>query len=404
MERLIFHVDVNSAFLSWESMRRVQNGESDLREVPAIVGGDPSSRTSVVLAKSVPAKKYGILTGEPVSMAVRKCPQLIVVPSDFKLYVKCSHAFKAICRDYAPAVEEYSIDECFLDMTGTSRIYPDPVKTAYEIKDKIKNTLGFTVNVGVGSNKMLAKMAGDFEKPDKVHTLFQSEIRQKMWPLPVGDLLLCGKSSAQKLNQSTIRTIGDLAQADLRFIQSLLGMKLGLQLYEYANGIDESPVCPEAEAPKGYSNETTFETDVISYEQADKALMFLADRVAARVRRDGVKGSCISVTIRGNDMKKHSHQKNLLLATDITNEIYHTAKQLFRELWDQKTPLRLIGLALTNLDQGNYTQLSLFMDEKREKEQRADKAVDQIRMKFGKNMIKRGSMLDSDMEAGSKEK
>lgn len=185
MERLIFHVDVNSAFLSWEAASRVKAGEPDLREIPSAVGGDPRTRTGIIVAKSIPAKKYGVQTGEPVAMALRKCPNLVVVPSDFRLYTKNSQAFKAICKSYAPAMESFSIDEVFLDMTGTSLIYPDPIATACEIKDKIYQELGFTVNVGISTNKLLAKMASDFEKPNKVHTLFPEEIPAKMWPLPI---------------------------------------------------------------------------------------------------------------------------------------------------------------------------------------------------------------------------
>ena len=202
MERLIFHIDVNSAFLSWESARRVKQGLQDLRDIPACIGGDPKKRTGIVVAKSIPARKYGIQTGEPMAMAIRKCPELVIVKSDFELYIKCSRAFKEICASYAPVMESFSIDEVFLDMTGTSLIYPDPIQTAHEIKDKIKNELGFTVNVGISTNKLLAKMASDFEKPDKVHTLFPNEIPVKMWPLPVRDLLFLGKASEKKLTES----------------------------------------------------------------------------------------------------------------------------------------------------------------------------------------------------------
>ena len=217
MERLIFHVDVNSAFLSWEAASRVKAGEPDLREIPSAVGGDPRTRTGIIVAKSIPAKKYGVQTGEPVAMALRKCPNLVVVPSDFRLYTKNSQAFKAICKSYAPAMESFSIDEVFLDMTGTSLIYPDPIATACEIKDKIYQELGFTVNVGISTNKLLAKMASDFEKPNKVHTLFPEEIPAKMWPLPIRDLLFLGKASEKKLVDFGICTIGELGKGSLLF-------------------------------------------------------------------------------------------------------------------------------------------------------------------------------------------
>ena len=237
MERLIFHIDVNSAFLSWEAARRVAKGQSDLREIPSAIGGDPEKRTGVVLAKSIPAKKFGIKTGEPLSTALRKCPDLVLARPDFKLYEKNSHAFMDICRNYAPVVEKASIDECFCDMSGTGYLYPDPIATAHEIKDVIRDTLGFTVNVGISRNKLLAKMASDFEKPDKVHTLFPEEIKQKMWPLPVGNLFTVGGNTAVKLCRAHIETIGDLAKMPLESLQAIVGMKFGQQLHNYARGI-----------------------------------------------------------------------------------------------------------------------------------------------------------------------
>ena len=414
--RTIFHIDVNSAYLSWEAVRRRRDaeihpqeaaGEPDLREIPSIIGGDPSRRTSIVLAKSVPAKKYGIVTGEPVSAALRKCPGLVIAPSDFALYSEMSHAFKAILREYSPVVESFSIDECFLDMTGMGRMYPDPVAAAYEIKDRIRTELGFTVNVGISSNKLLAKMASDFEKPDKVHTLFPEEIEEKMWPLPVGELFLCGKASADKLTRLHIDTIGGLAKSDLASVKAILGNKMGEQLWRFANGIDDSPVTAEAEAPKGYSNEITFDDNITTWEQGEKVLLHLADNVSARIRRDGVKASCISITIRGNDMKKHSHQRMLDAPTDSTSKTYETARDLFRQLWDGRTNLRLIGLAMTQLDREGQRQMSLFdmlqegtkgEQTSDERDHKADAAVDALREKFGADIIKRGGMLNSDIK------
>ena len=404
MERLIFHVDVNSAFLSWEATRRVMNGEPDIREIPSCISGDPDKRTSVVLAKSIPAKKYGIVTGEPLSAALRKCPNLYVAKPDFRLYSRSSKAFKDICRHYAPVVEEFSIDECFLDMTGTRLIYPDPIKTAYEIKDTIRDTLGFTVNVGIGPNKLLAKMASDFEKPDKVHTLFREEIPSKMWCLPVSDLLMAGRSAVDKLNRANIRTIGDLAGTDLKKVQRLLGVKLGLMLHNYANGINNSPVSDEREAAKGYSVSKTFNENVTSIEEANKILLTLADSVTSRMRRDNAKTSCVSVKIRSSSFKNRSHQLNLYEATDTTSEIYEVSKRLFREVWDGYTPLRLIGISLTKIDYGEAVQLSLFEDEKKERDRRIDKTVDSIRSRFGMDTVKRGALLNTDMDVGKKYK
>ena len=382
----------------------MKEGLPDLREIPSVVGGDPKQRTGIVVAKSIPAKKYGIQTGEPMAMALRKCPNLVVVPSDFRLYTENSLAFKAICRDYAPVVESFSIDEVFLDMTGTSLIYPDPIATAHEIKDKILAELGFTVNVGISTNKLLAKMASDFEKPDKVHTLFPEEIPLKMWPLPIRDLLFLGKASEKRLQDFGIHTIGELAREKESAIQSLLGEKTGHQLYQYARGIDNSPVLAQAEESKGFSVEKTFNDDIVSVEQVLPILLEQCDIVATRMRRKGKKCSCISVTFRTLDFKNRSHQTSLSSATDVTDEIYENARRLFLEFWKGQ-PLRLIGVALTGLTDESFEQMSLFEDtKKKEQRQKLDAALDAIRMKFGNDKITRASIMNSNTGMGRKAK
>lgn len=402
MKRLIFHVDVNSAFLSWEAVRRVRQGLPDLREIPACIGGDPKKRTGIVVAKSIPAKKYGIQTGEPMAMALRKCPNLMVIPGDFALFDRCSKAFKKICASYAPVMESFSIDEVFLDMTGTSLIYPDPVATAHEIKDKIYGDLGFTVNVGISTNKLLAKMASDFEKPNKVHTLFPDEIPVKMWPLPVRELLFLGKVSEKKLIEAGIRTIGDLAHEREERVQSLLGEKAGHQLYRYARGLDDSPVRAQPEEVKGFSVETTFNDDIISMEQILPVLLEQCDVLATRMRRKKKKCTCISVTFRTLDFKNRSHQMKLENPTDLTDEIYKNAKKLFAEFWKGQ-PLRLIGVALTNLTEDGFEQLSLFEDTTdKERRQKLDAAMDEIRSKYGNSMITRASIMNSNSRIARK--
>lgn len=400
--RLIFHVDVNSAFLSWEAARRVREGGMDIRTIPSCISGDPEKRTSVVLAKSIPAKKFGIKTGEPVAMAVRKCPGIFIAKPDFALYTKCSEAFKAICRSYAPVVEEFSIDECFLDMTGTEYIYPDPLATAHEIKNRIRDELGFTVNIGIGPNKLLAKTASDFEKPDKVHTLMYGELESKFWPLPVSDLMMAGKTSVNRLANAGIKTIGQLANAELKRVQQLIGVKQGLMLHSYANGVDNSPVSDEREPAKGYSVSTTLNENVISFGSANRILLSISDRAASRMRRDEAKALCISVKIRTSDFKNRSHQCVLSEATDVTSEIYSEAKRLLAELWDGKTPLRLIGVALTRIVRKGGEQLSLRYDESSERGRKIDKAMDEIRRRFGVDSVTRGSVCGLGKEIGKK--
>ncbi len=404
MKRIIFHVDVNSAFLSWEAAYRVQMGKDDLRLIPSAIGGDREKRTGVILAKSIPAKKYGIKTGEPVAMALRKCPHLYLAKPNFKLYKKYSDAFVEICRRYAPVVEKYSIDECFLDMTGTEYIYPDLINTAYDIKNEIKNTLGFTVNIGVGSNKLLAKMASDFEKPDKVHTLFEDEIEEKMWCLPIRELFTVGRSTAEKLQKSYISTIGDLARSDLRRVQILVGNKLGETIHAYANGRDDSSVLSHPDEAKGYSVSTTLEEDITTLDYAKKVLLALTDSVSSRLRADGAQAYCVAVTIRGNDFKDKSHQRKLSEPTDVTLEIFKIAVSLFSELWDKHTPLRLVGIALTNVTRESGGQTSFFENKEKEKHKKIDRAVDRIRGRFGSDTIVRGSSYEADLDVGRKYK
>ncbi|MBE6613183.1 MAG: DNA polymerase IV, partial [Ruminococcaceae bacterium] len=360
MSRLIFHVDVNSAFLSWEATRRVQNGEPDLRLIPSAIGGDQAQRRGVILAKSTPAKAFGIKTGEPVATALRKCPDLVLAKPDFSLYVASSRKFVAICEEFAPVVEKFSIDECFLDMTGTERVYPDPVEAAHRLKDTIRDRLGFTVNVGIGENKLCAKMAGDFKKPDLVHTLWPAEIPEKLWPLDVEELLSVGEATAAKLRRVGISTIGQLANCGEDTLCSLFGEKTGRHLHRSANGIDDSEVMAQREDAKGYSVSSTLERDVTDYAAADAILLAQSDVVASRMRADGAQAWCVAVSIRTSDFVNRSHQKKLAAATDITGEISREVRALLRELWNGKTPLRLLGVALTDIDRSGSEQLTLF--------------------------------------------
>lgn len=402
-DRLIFHLDINSAFLSWEATRRVANGEPDLRLIPSVIGGDPSKRTSIVTAKSIPAKQFGINTGEPVAMALRKCPGLVIVPGDFSLYIECSRNFKAICKEYTPAMESFSIDEVFMDMSGMEKLYPDPIELATTIKDRIKNELGFTANIGIANNKLCAKMASDFEKPDKVHTLFRDEIPDKMWPLDVGELFTCGKSSANKLRAAGIYTIGDLAKFDLDNLISLLGEKAAVHLHNYANGIDDSPVCEKTEEAKGYSAETSFEYDVTSIDEIERILLAQVDVVASRIRAAGIKCRRIGVKYRTLNFQNYSHQKKISESTDVTEEIFNIACELMRESWNGEA-LRLIGVALSDVDHDDFTQLSLFKDERKEKMKKLDSAMDSIRLKYGNDSVLRAGTMDINHRVNRKYK
>ncbi len=403
MKRIIFHVDVNSAFLSWEAVRRLSEGEEDIRLIPSAIGGDRDKRTGVILAKSIPAKSFGVRTGEPVAAALKKCPSLKVFKPDFALYVKNSHAFMSICEKYSPVVEKYSIDECFMDMTGMEKIFPDIEEAAYKLKDEIKQSLGFTVNVGIGENKLLAKTASDFTKPDKVHTLFLNELKSKLWPLSVGELFSVGWSTAERLTAANIKTVGDLAVADLNKVQRLIGDKPGKQIHDYANGIDFSPVLSEPEDAKCYSVSVTLEKDVIEKEEGEKIILALCDSVSQRMRADKAEAYCIGVTIRFNDFKNKSHQRKLSEPTDVTDEIFNVSKSLFSELWNGIKPIRLIGVSLSDIVRGGAVQRSFFSEgEMNEKAKSRDKVVDYIRDKFGIDAISRGTLIGNPTRVGKK--
>ncbi len=397
MERTIFHVDVNSAFLSWEACYRLNHlgGSLDLRLIPSAVCGDIHMRRGIVLAKSIPAKKFGIQTGMTVVEARQRCPELYMAPPNYTLYQKCSRALLDLLHEYTPVIEVFSIDEAFMDMTETLGLYGSAKETACRIKDRIREELGFTVNIGVGPNKLLAKVAGELRKPDLVHTLFQEEIPEKMWPLPVGELFFCGRASVRKLNMLGIHTIGELAAADPALLRQHLH-KHGETLWAYANGIDGSEVAAELPPQKGYGNSTTISFDVDDVLTARKVLLALTETVSSRLRSAGVKAEVISVGIKSYDLSYASHQMILHNPTNITVELYQYACQLFEELWDHKTPIRHLGIHTSRLHNAQLMrQLDLFDIRDYEKLERLDQAVDEIRRKFGIDAVKRAVFLDS---------
>lgn len=396
-KRIVFHIDVNSAFLSWEAVYRLKHlgGTLDLRTIPSAVGGDIAKRHGIILAKSIPAKKYKIQTGEPVTDALKKCLNLVLVPPNYELYEKSSRAMLEILRKYSDKVEQFSIDEAFVDMTGTESLFGSPVISASRIKDEIHETLGFTVNVGVSSNKLLAKMASDFKKPDLVHTLFPEEIQEKMWPLSVRDLFFVGAASEKKLHTLGIRTIGELAKADMRTLQSAL-KKHGETIWNFANGKDVSLVEAVPADSKGYGNSTTIAFDVTDAATAKMVLMSLSETVARRLRRDKVRIEVVAINIRFDDLSYASHQRVLTSATNITREIFEAAGRLFDELWDG-TPIRHLGIHTTRVTKEDAgRQLDLFDHTDYEKLQRLDLAVDSIRERFGADSIVRASFLKQE--------
>ena len=378
MQRIIFHIDVNSAFLSWTAVKMVQEGKPDIRLVPSVVSGDPNDRRSIITAASMPAKKLGIKTAEPVSMALRKCPSLVLVRGDWEWYKRCSEGFIAICRSYSPVLQQFSIDECFIDMT--LRCTPEnAIAVATRLKDQVKATLGFTVNVGIGSNKLLAKMASDFEKPDKVHTLWENEVKEKMWPLGVRDLLWVGKKTEERLTAYGIHTIGDLAKLGMGLLTRLVGQKFAVQLHENANGRDDSPVETEVAEAKSYSAERTFSRDYTDPKDIDRALFNVACIVAHRIRRDDFRASTVSVFIKHSDFSVQQKQTSLSQPTDVTAIILNEARRMLGEIWDGQTPIRQVGLGVSKLTHESAVQMSLFEDPKLEYYREWDRQFDEDR-------------------------
>ena len=444
-DRIIFHIDVNSAFLSWSAVKRLREDPSalDLRTVPSAVGGNVETRHGIITAKSIPAKKYGVTTGEPVISALKKCPNLILVPNDRKTYKAYSADFIRILRKYADEVEQVSIDEAFLDMSDPERFYegvrktyaltdksesrtpdgedngdrqtafplecsdsclpstneddmnrqpkfdlPYPLNAAELIKNEIRDTLGFTVNVGISTNKILAKMASDFEKPDKIHTLYPDEIATKLWPLPIGELFGCGRKTADKLRSVGVTTIGDAATMSLENLQSIIGSKAGEYLHNNANGISDSPVISEREKAKSYSNETTTAEDITAANYQANGLPIiqrLSESVASRLQRDNVRAYTVYVIVKTGEFRRHTRQTTLPDSTNDADVIRDTAAALMdtilfgREgLFAKDQTVRLIGVGCTNIDESEYVQMDLFSwaktvkaDEERKREEEA---------------------------------
>jgi DNA polymerase-4 len=396
MENVIFHIDVNSAFLSWEAVYRLHilGEKADLREIPSAVAGDIKKRHGIILAKSAPAKKFGVRTGDTISDAKRLCPDLVLVPPHYDLYDTSSKAFMEILKEYSPCVEQYSVDEAYCDMTGTIGLYGSAVVAANLMKDRICSELGFTVNVGISSNKLLAKMASDFKKPNLVHTLFPGEIEKKLWKLPVEELFYVGHATKKKLHALGIHTIGELARTDLNILRAHF-KKYGEVIYAFANGIDVSVVSDEVPPNKGYGNSTTIAFDVDQGNVAKMILLSLAETVCTRLRADSVMATVVAVSIVNSEFHHASHQLTLLSATNTTNEIHRAACRLFDELWDG-SPIRNLGIHTSKVVGGSsIRQINLFDMNRYERMSKLDTVVDQVRERYGDDSIMRAIFLNN---------
>lgn len=408
MKTIFFHIDVNSAFLSWSAIEKLEQGDTlDLRTIPAIIGGDSSKRHGIVLAKSIPAKSFGICTGEPVRDALKKCPSLKVVPPDHELYHQKSHLLMQYLKTICPDIEQVSVDECYMNYTPIYHLYGDPVSAANHIKNSVHELFGFTVNIGISDRKVLAKMASDFQKPDLVHTLFQKEIQKKMWPLPISELYMCGSSSVEVLRNLGILTIGELATSDPAIIRSHLKSH-GILLWQFANGEDTSQVITSQSDAKGIGNSTTLAQDALTLEDINTSLLQLAESVSTRLRNSGQRASMISVELKYNTFQSFSHQMTLSASTNTCNEIYLKSCELAAEIWNG-SPVRLLGIRTSKLCSTNApVQMSIFdltnacqLTDKPDtlshsvpkKQQKLENALDEIRKKYGENAIVRGTLL-----------
>ena len=393
--RIIFHIDVNSAYLSWTAVEQLKNGAKvDIRTIPAIIGGDQKSRHGIVLAKSIPAKKYGIRTGEPVANAFRKCPNLKIYPPDHQMYREYSRRLMDFLRTYTTHIEQVSVDECYMDFTEIADRFTSPVEGANEIKDEVYKRFGFTVNVGISSRKVLAKMASDFEKPNKVHTLFPEEVSVKMWPLPIGELFMAGRSSVETMKKLEIYTIGDLANTDPAILELHLKSH-GRKLWEFANGLDDSEVESVRAEAKGVGNSTTLPKDLTTEKEALPVLKDLAASVGQRLRKARQKAGMVSVEIKYHTFNQVPHQMQMEKASNQDQDIYRSAIELFRELWNGE-PIRLLGIRTSKLsEESEPEQLSLFdmkfeSEETRKKKKNLKEALKKLEGKYGDGIVKKG--------------
>ena len=386
------HIDVNNAFLSWYAIWRLNNGEEvDIREIPAIIGGDETKRSGIVLAKSNLAKQFGIVTGETIYQARKKCPNIQIFQGDYNVYREYSDKLYNLLLDYTDKIERYSIDECFLDMTGYL-MKSTLLDKAKEIQNRVNEELGFTVNIGLSTNKLLAKMASDFEKPNRIHTLYPSEIKQKMWPLSIKELFMLGRKSVPKLYNMNIKTIGDLANTDKNKLIKIFG-KHGKIMWEYANGIDLSEVIYKYEEPKSISNSTTLAKDIENLDSLNEVLLELVEHVTYRLRKHNMVTNVINVGLRTKDFKDFSHQKKIDIATSNTKDIYNIAKELLKSMYKGES-IRLISLRVDKLINKDEVQVSLFETENNKKQDKLDETLDMLKNKYGYSSITRAGNLN----------
>jgi DNA polymerase-4 len=392
MERVIMHIDVNNAFLSWTAVYLLNNGSKyDIRNSYAVIGGDEKARRGIVLAKSMPAKKLGVVTGETLYSARKKCPVLKAYPMNYSFYQEMSNKLFNLIRKYSPDIEIASIDECYLDYTKVKNLYGEPYEFALKLKKEVNETLGFTINIGIANNKLCAKMASDFTKPNKIHTLYMNEIEEKMWPLKVGELFGIGKKTKEKLEKININTIYDLAHADQKKLYPYFKNQ-AKSMIDWANGIDNSEVISDIIAPKGISNEITLDHDISDKTKLQEYLLFLSEKVGIRIRKENKYAYVVAVIIKDKYFKRRTHQKKLDKPISLSKDIYEVSKEILNEMWNEDS-VRLIGIRLDKLTEKRVIQASLFDTIDNEvKDTTLEKTLDNLKDKFGVSVIKRASL------------
>lgn len=396
-DKVIMHIDVNSAFLSWQAAYNEQKGiEEDIRSIPSVIGGNEERRHGIVLAKSLPAKKLGVKTGESLMEARQKCPNLKIIRPDYDVYIRASRKLQEMLSEYAPKIDVFSIDECFMDFTGTEIIHGNIEELAYGIKERVKKEFGYTVNIGISTNKLLAKQASEFEKPDKIHTLYPEEIKSKLWPLPVGELFMVGRRTEPKLNKLGIYTIEELANTDKGIISTVLKSH-GRLIHDYAWGKDDSGFMEHNSVPfKGVGNGSTIHFDVEDRNTAHKILLSLVETASKRLRDGNVSCRVASVGIKNKEFGYHSHQRKMPYFSNCTYDLFEIIKELFDETWDEK-PIRHMNVKFTDLEKIGTKQLNFFQNEYSLKMEKLDFAIDRIREKHGKYSVIRAGYIDSGL-------
>lgn len=393
MDRIILHIDVNNAFLSWTAVDLLNKGyKYDIRNSYSVIGGDESKRHGVVLAKSLPCKKIGIKTAETLYQARKKCRVVKVYSPDYDLYQRMSKELFKLISTYTSDIEIYSIDECFLDYTPVKNLYGDEVRFAHALKDEIENVLGFTVNIGIGNNKLCAKMASDFTKPNKVHTLYKEEVKTKMFPLDVGELFGVGKQSTKKLKKIGINTIEDLAKSEVNDLCKYF-KNTSNKMIEAANGIDNSIVKIEKEGRVSISSSKTLRTDVDSIAFLNKQLEHIAASLGRQLRKEKRYCNVVAVILKDEFFKMSTHQMKLHNPTDLDKDIFEASKKLLLEM-KKESKVRLIGIRLDKLVKDPNYQLSIFEKNKRiKKDNELQYIVDEINDKYD-NKISKASLYD----------